>query len=141
MSSVFAILLVVIVNLMPVGTKTFTIEMPDGRTPGTKTVQFTRQADGWHAVDLPKDDLGIFEVKGTELTAKSDGKEFTQDLGKLLGIDANTDWSTVKELKFGGVPMKVERVADGVDFVLAGKDHEGKEIQRVFKARWAAPKK
>ncbi len=135
MMSIFAILLVAVLNLVPADVSTFTMVMHEN-----ETIRFTKQADGgWNAVELPKDDLGTFYVDGTKLTMKGEGKTHTQDLATMLGVNSKTDWSKIKELKMGGTPIQIQRKKSGIDFVLSHKK-EDEVISRTFKVSWDSKK-
>ncbi len=131
MMSIFAILIVVVLNLVPADVTTFTMQMNEN-----ETLRFTKQAEGgWNAVELPKDDLGTFYVDGTKLTMKGEDREHTQNLAKMLGVDEDVDWKELKEIKLGAAPVQIERKKNGLDFILTAK-REGSETKRTFKVRW-----
>jgi len=127
----FATLLVVILNLIPVDVSTFTMAMD-----GNDVIRFTKQADGgWNAVELPDDDLGIFHVDGAVLTMKGEGREKTQDLSKMLGVGAATDWKKLKEIKFGSDLVQIQRKANGLDLIPKEANGEG-EVKHAVAVRW-----
>lgn len=132
MMSIFAILVVVVLNLVPADVTTFTMQMNPA-----ETMRFTKQGDGgWSAIKLPRgDDLGTFYVDGTKLTMKGEGKERTQDLAKILGVDEGFDWKEMKAVKLGATPVQVERQSNGLDFVLREKK-EDSPAKPTFKVRW-----
>jgi len=135
MMSIFAILLVAVLNLIPADVSTFTMVMHE-----TETIRFTKQADGgWNAVELPKDDLGTFYVDGGKLTMKGEGKQSTTDISAVLGVNSETDWQKLTELKLGAVPIQIQRQENGFDFVLTQKNGDS-EIKKTFTVRWDTAK-
>lgn len=131
MTSIFATLLVVILNLIPADVSTFTMGMD-----GNNVIRFTKQADGgWNAVELPDDDLGIIHVDGAVLTMKGEGREKTQDLSKMLGVGAATDWKKLKEIKFGSDLLQIQRKANGFDLILMEANGE-RELKHAAAVRW-----
>ena len=131
MMSILAILVVVVLNLVPSNVTTFNMQMNEN-----DTIRFTRQSDGgWNAVKLPKNDLGTFYVDGAKLTMKGEGKKYTQDISTMLGVDKDTDWKKLKEVKFGDSPLQIERKEDGLDLILTEKDGD-RETKQTFKVRW-----
>jgi hypothetical protein len=133
MQSLIAILLVTILNLLPADVKQFTLTIPEG-----EALRFTRQADGgWQGRKGAQTDGPVFHVAGTQLTVKTDEKEFTHDLGPTLGLSKETNWKELKELKAGQQMIAVERSAQGLDFVLKRPD-SGQDSDRRILVRWGA---
>jgi hypothetical protein len=133
MSSVIAILLIAILNLVPANVTSLALEVGS-----EKKIQFTKLADGsWSALESPGEKPMLLSIKGGKLTMKTEGdkNEQTEDFSKILGIDENTDWSKIKQFKTGAISIQIERVNNGLDFVLSEKK-QGKILREVFKARW-----
>ena len=129
--SIFAILLVAVLNLIPADVSTFTMVMHEN-----EAIRFTKQDDGgWAGIKRPGNDIGVFYVNGTKLTIKGDGKSYTQDIAKILGVDDNTDWSQIKAITLGRRPFQIERNKSGVDFIFNEKK-DGKTNAQVFKVQW-----
>lgn len=132
MSSVFAVLVVAVLNLVPAEVNEFTMEMP-----GDEKIRFTRRAeDGWRAVEQPDDDLGTFRVDGTKVTMNIGGRERMYDFARFFDVDENTTWSELKQIEFGSRTIRIQRKDNGIDFVMAGGGGNQDE-PRTFKVRWA----
>lgn len=138
MASSIAVIILAVLNLIPAGVNTFTLGMP-GNKP---QICFTKQADGgWQGVPtgdkVRKEETVTFYVSGTKMTAKDqEGKEISaQDLGPLFGIDEKTDWSKLKEIKFGRQTMVIDRKDNGLDFTMKTAADD-KEAKPAFTARW-----
>ena len=66
---------------------------------------------------------------------KGEGKEHTQDLATMLGVNEDTDWKNLKEIKLGAAPVQIQRKADGLDLILKEKNGES-EVEKTFTVRW-----
>ena len=64
-----------------------------------KEIQWTRQEAGWQAVELPRDDWGIYSVKGTEVTITGEGHKLKTNIGRFLTMPENLDWKKTTELQ------------------------------------------
>ncbi|QQL44803.1 hypothetical protein [Sulfuriroseicoccus oceanibius] len=136
-TSLFSLILVIILNIVPADVSSFTVQAPEAGQP----MHFTKQDDGgWLAKMGPGDEEATFLVKGTEITIKSEGDERSQDMGPLLGLDADTDWHKLEEVALGGGTIRIKRVDNGVDFAL--EDNEGKSVEDAgtVKVRWTRKK-
>jgi hypothetical protein len=132
MSSVFALLVVTVLNLVPAEVNEFTME-----TPGDETIRFTQQAEHrWRAVEQPDDDLGAFHVDGTKLTMNIGGQNRTYDFARFLDVGEDAPWSQLKEIEFGPRTIRIHRKDNGVDFVMAGRGGN-KDEPRTFRVLWA----
>lgn len=106
MSTFFAIIVFIALNLVPANVKSFDVVDPEGRTldgkPLEKVVRFTQQPAGsWKAVDLPRDDLGTYILAGQTLKVACPEKKLAgMDLpmGSLLDLSKPIDWATVTQL-------------------------------------------
>jgi hypothetical protein len=131
--SILVIVLVATVNMMPADVDTFTVTAPD-EDSNSVTIRVTKLADGgWKAVEPAEEKLGTFYVKGTVFTTRHEDEDVTLDLAETLGVDENTDWKTLTEIK----TIKIKSQENGIDFVIKAGD-EGDESERVLRARWGA---
>jgi hypothetical protein len=74
-----------------------------------KRIEWTRQETGWHAVKLDRDDMGIYSVKGTEVTISGEDQVLKTHIGRFLNIPANVNWQTSKE-----IPVARDSLGDAV---------------------------
>jgi hypothetical protein len=131
--SILVVVLVATVNMMPADVDTFTVTAPDEESKSV-TIRITKLADGgWKVVEPAEEKLGTFYVKGTVFTTRYEDEDVTLDLAEMLGVDENTDWKTLTEIK----TIKIKNQENGIDFVIKPGD-EGDESELVFKARWGA---
>jgi hypothetical protein len=130
MSQVLLILIGVVLNLVPADATSVTI-------PTEKVeMRFTRQGGGeWSLDGSPLQ----FHVNNTELTLKIGDKKQKLDLSKMAGIDKNTDWAKLKEIKLDGEPAQILRKPNGLDFVLKAAQGD-KNAPRTYEVRWGQSK-
>ena len=78
-----------------------------------KEIQWTRQESGWQAVELPRDDVGTFSVKGTEITISGEGHVLKTNISRFLSLPDDIDWKKAEEiqvaLKSLGDPVQIQR--------------------------------
>ncbi len=78
-----------------------------------KEIQWTKQEDGWHAVDLPRDDWGTYSVKGSEITITGEGHVLKTNISRFLTLPEDLDWKKAAEiqvaLKSLGDPVQIQR--------------------------------
>lgn len=106
MSTFFAIIVFIALNLVPANVRSFEVVDPEGRTlngkPLEKVVRFTKQPTGsWKAVDLPRDDLGTYTLAGQVLKVECPEKkrpEMSLPMGAILDLSKSIDWATVAQL-------------------------------------------
>jgi hypothetical protein len=133
MMSLFSVLLVAVLNLVPADVDSFTMQMhPE------KTTHFARQASGsWMAMDLPDDESHTYRVEGGTLIVEHAGKVHRQELGKMLGIDDSTDWATVESLTLANRPLAINRLENGVDLVRPA--YSDTSPAQTYTVRWKQP--
>jgi hypothetical protein len=135
--SFFALVLVIVVNMLPAGMDRFTMGLSSERN----AVQLTKQADGgWRMKDIGATKGVVFYVTGTKITIKGKSKEEsgTKDVGDMLGVDTKTDWTRVTDLTLlGKTPLHVDRKPDGLDILVTlSGDDTGQDTMRTFTVRW-----
>jgi len=117
MPIVFSIVVFIALNVIPADISVFEIAAPGGRTvngrPVEKVIRFTKQEDGgWQAVDLPRDEFGIYSLDGNNLTVappederkRGNAKPMVKPMDSILDIQKDMDWTSITklELKRGG---------------------------------------
>ena len=93
--------------LLPTGVTQFTINVQ------SKTVQWTKQAAAWHAIEFPHDDWGMYSVTDKVVTVAGEGKKWKIDVAKFLTLPNKADIRTSKEIwtakKYFGTPVTIKR--------------------------------
>ena len=105
-----------------------------------KKIEWTRQEAGWRAVELPKDDWGIYSVKGTEVTISGDGHELKTNISRFLSIPKKVDWNKVPEIQVAikslGDPVQIKRKEEKVVLSQA----KGALFEKPVTITWKKPK-
>lgn len=91
------------IMMVPEDVKQFTIAVQG------KEIQWTRQEAGWHAVELPRDDAGIYSVKGSEVTIAGEGHKLKTNISRFLALLDDMDWKKAEE-----VQVAVKSLGDSV---------------------------
>ena len=93
--------------LLPAGVSQFTIDVQG------KTVQWTKQNTAWHAVELPRDDWGMYSVDEKVVTVAGEGKEWKTDVAKFLAVPSTAAPATIKSIPTAkdsfGTPVMIKR--------------------------------
>jgi hypothetical protein len=93
--------------LLPAEVSQFTINVQG------KTIQWTKQDRAWHAVELPRDDWGVYSVKGKVVTVTGEGRERKTDVKRFLSFPDTLDAGTLVEIPTAkdsfGSPVTVKR--------------------------------
>ncbi|MDT8389703.1 MAG: hypothetical protein RRC34_04240 [Lentisphaeria bacterium] len=78
-----------------------------------KTIRWTQEETGWHAVELPRDDWGVYTVNGTQVTIAGEGRTMKTDVGRFLTVPEGVDWKTATQLSVAheslGEPISIQR--------------------------------
>lgn len=95
------------VMTVPEGTEQFTMDVKG------KTVMWTREAPGWRAVELPRDDWGLHTIKGNQVTITGEGHVLKTNMSRFLSISDDMNWQTLAEvpvsIKQLGEPVSIQR--------------------------------
>jgi hypothetical protein len=93
--------------LLPANVSQFRIDVQG------KSIQWTKQYAGWHAVELPRDDWGIYSVTQQVVTVKGEGKEWKTDVTKFLSLPVTTNATALTEIVTAkesfGKPVQIKR--------------------------------
>lgn len=93
--------------LLPANVSQFTINVQG------KTIQWTKQATAWHAVELPRDDWGMYSVTEKVVTVTGEGKEWKTDMTKFLSLPMPTNVATLAVIPTAkesfGEPIQIKR--------------------------------
>ncbi|MGE9291224.1 MAG: hypothetical protein ACQKBT_09555 [Puniceicoccales bacterium] len=128
--SIFSILLLVAIHLVPESVDSFTIEDTDA-----SQIECVHLDDGgWEATDPSGEIIGTFYIQDAQVTMRGDDKEFTFALNEILGMPELPDWDTMQEVSFGQIRFPIVRVENGFDFVLSPQG----DAHRI-KVRWNQP--
>jgi hypothetical protein len=153
MSPVFAIIVFIALNVVPLDLDSFQIVDPAGRGGDgqriEKVVEFTRQPDGaWRAVDLPLDEIGAYAVNGESLTvsppageqARGAPPKMAMDMARIIDIGPGTDWATMREvsIKTGGMATLSRQPGQVTVDMMAPAGVDARK--RSFQIRWKAKK-
>ncbi len=79
--------------MVPKDVNQFTIDVQG------KQIQWTKQDAGWRAVELPRDDWGIYSVKGSDVTISGEGRQMKTNVGHFLTIPEDVDWKKAKGMR------------------------------------------
>lgn len=121
--------------LLPADVGRFTVEVRG------KTIEWVRQDAGWHAVELPKDDWGMYSVTGNVVTVSAEGRESKTDTAKYIALPANADWKTLTEIPAAkssfGTPILIKREPNRITL----SQEKGKFFESPAVITWVNPAK
>lgn len=93
--------------LLPSDVSQFTINVQG------KTIQWTKQDTAWHAVELPRDDWGMYSIADSVVTVSGEGKEWKTDVKRFLSLPSEMDTQSVAEIQTAkesfGTPVIIKR--------------------------------
>lgn len=132
MISLIVIVLGVALNILPADVRSFVIT-----TPERETIRYERQSDGGWEVTPRTEDGARFFARGTQLTIRAGGKEMAMDLAEVLGVTEDTDWASIKNIRYGDRGLAIQRPADGLDITIRpGQQHANGAGGDVYQVRW-----
>lgn len=121
--------------LLPADSSQFTINVQG------KTIQWTKQKAAWHAVELPRDDWGVYSVAGKVVTVSGEGKEWKTDVNRFLAMPSEMDVQSVAEIQTAkdsfGTPVMIKREKGKI----ALSQKEGAFFKTPATITWVEPKK
>lgn len=103
-----------------------------------KKIQWTQQEAGWHAVELPRGDAGIYSVNGPEVTITGESHKLKTNISRFLAMPENLDWKNANEIQVArkslGDPVQIQRGDGKIVLSQAKGELFGKPVTITWKA-------
>ncbi len=131
MISYVLLILVIVLNLIPSGMKTFSVKTPEGELS-----RYSLQTDGsWG--EMPQG--ATYRFRKDQLVIGGGKQELSMGLAEIaqvFGYKADTDWASATRVPLArGKVLSLRRRADGVDVEFTSEAN----TVRLYEVRWEAP--